>query len=69
MNKPLDSTNLGEFINELSDQKGIVVMTVDDGHVFVITKETLQSLLVQAETNESNKVIVFVKSSASVPTN
>lgn len=69
MNKPLDSTNIGEYINELSDQKGIAVMTVDDGHVFVITKETLQSLLAQAEAKQTNKVVLFVKSSALIPTN
>lgn len=55
---------LGEYISELTDSQGVSVVTVKDGWVFVFTKDFLQSLIDEAKGAESDKVSVFVKSSA-----
>lgn len=56
------TTDLGEEVAMQIEQQGVASFKVDDGEVFIFTKETLEKLVVAAE--KEGKVVLFVKTRA-----
>ena len=56
-----ETDDLGDYVNKLVDSQGVAVVTVKDGWVFTFTRERLEQLT--KALGESDKVMVFVKSS------
>lgn len=61
--------DIADYIATLTDNQGVVVVTVSDGWVFTFTREKLLKLVETIDESDSNKLVVFVKSSADLPTN
>lgn len=52
---------LSEVIDGQIQQQGLACIKVDDGHVLVLTTDTLEQLLVHAVSSGSGRVCVLVK--------
>lgn len=63
----METDDLGGYIKELADQKGVSVVTVSDGWVMMFTKQKLQELIGAAENQDH--VLVFIKNSDSIVKN
>lgn len=61
--------DIADYIATLTDNQGVAVVTVSDGWVFTFTREKLLKLVETIDESDSNKLVVFVKSSADLPTN
>ena len=59
MSKKVEEVSLSENLEEQLRMQGVASYRVDDGEVFVFTKETLETLLESAR--ERGRVIVFVQ--------
>lgn len=57
---------IGDEVREAVGQKGAAAFRVSDGTVFVFSTETLQRLLIAAQTSEEQMAVVFCQRSPDV---
>ncbi len=62
-------SELGPYFKTLSEAQGLAVAKVEDGWVFLFTRDKLKDLLDTCDNQDQEKVMIFVKSSAGLPKN
>lgn len=65
----MDPKDAAEYLNTLTDKQGVAVATVSDGWVFHFSREKLQQMVDAIDADGADKLVVFVKNSASLPAN